>query len=325
MASNFLFTRATLRQFCSHGHTKIQPSVFANNFPQAQRYLHSSSKNYEAVKLAFTSYENTDPAISNKVSSDETPIIIQHGLLGSRKNWASLGKFIHSRTGRKVIVADARNHGDSPHSPELNYQVLSEDVISLLRNHNIPKATLIGHSMGGRTMMAVALTEPSLVDRLVVVDISPTSVSPGAGTMQSFLTAMEQIKLGIPMKRTTARKVVDEQLQAVVKDALLRQFLLTNLVEDNGYFRWRVNLKAIISNLHNIIGEFPFKDAGECRSPTLFIGGGNSDYIRPRDHKAIQNIFPSAEFQYIPNAGHWVHSEKPAEFLEILLKFLNKT
>jgi len=117
----------------------------------------------------------------------------------------------------KVIVADARNHGDSPHSTNLSYQVLSEDIISLLKTLEIPKATLIGHSMGGRTMMAVALTEPSLVDKLVVVDISPISVSPGAETMKNFLTIMEQINLENPMKRTAARKVVDEQLQAVVK------------------------------------------------------------------------------------------------------------
>jgi len=217
MASKYILTRATSCQFCRNHLTKLQPSVLVYNVLPSQRHVHSTNKNYEAVKLAFTSYENKSPTPPNNVSHDETPIVIQHGLLGSRKNWASLGKFIHSRTGRKVIVADARNHGDSPHSTNLSYQVLSEDIISLLKTLEIPKATLIGHSMGGRTMMAVALTEPSLVDKLVVVDISPISVSPGAETMKNFLTIMEQINLENPMKRTAARKVVDEQLQAVVK------------------------------------------------------------------------------------------------------------
>jgi len=250
--------------------------VALRNPRSGPRYLHSTITSRKAVNLAFTSYESA----STTLSSEGIPIVVQHGLLGSRKNWASLGKAIHAKTGRKVIVADARNHGDSPHSPELNYHALAGDVILLLKTLNIPKATLIGHSMGGRAMMAVALSEPSLVDKLVVVDISPLSVSPGAETMQNFLVAMERVELGSPMNRSTARKVVDRELQAVVKDSMLRQFLLTNLIEDNGIFRWRVNLKAIIDNLHHIIGEFPFKDCGVCSQPTLFIGGGDSDYIR---------------------------------------------
>lgn len=138
----------------------------------------------------------------------------------------------------QVIVPDARNHGDSPHSNQLNYEVLSNDIIQLMKDLAIPKAILVGHSMGGRAMMTVALTQvnqnnelltdfdfhnllidkqPSLVDRLVVVDISPVNVSPGAHSMAQFLTVMDQINLGDQLKRATARKVVDDQLQVVVK------------------------------------------------------------------------------------------------------------
>ncbi|XP_057377201.1 protein ABHD11-like [Daphnia carinata] len=271
------------------------------------------------VKLAYTSYEGTNSHIVSP--STATPIIIQHGLLGSRKNWASLGKAIHSKTGKKVIVPDARNHGDSPHSSILDYEVLSEDLVKLMEDLQIPKAIMVGHSMGGRAMMKLALNKPSLVDKLVIVDISPVNVSPGAKLMTEFLTLMEDINLGDQLKRATARKIVDEQLQVVVKDSLLRQFLLTNLVEDNGKFRWRVNLKSIIQNLPNIIGHFPSKDE-IFTGPTLFIVGEKSDYVKPADHNAIRTIFPSAEFQYITDAGHWVHAEKPAQFLEIFLKFI---
>ncbi|EFX81811.1 hypothetical protein DAPPUDRAFT_188037 [Daphnia pulex] len=297
---------------------KLEQYILSPNL----RCIHSTGSRWidGPVKLAYTSYEGMN---SQNVSPSLTPIIIQHGLLGSRKNWASLSKAIHSKTGRKVIVPDARNHGDSPHSNKLDYEVLSEDIVKLMEDLQIPKATMVGHSMGGRAMMKLALTKPSLVDRLVVVDISPVNVSPGAQAMTQFLTVMEDIDLGDQLKRATARKIVDEKLQVVVKDSLLRQFLLTNLVEDNGKFRWRVNLKSIIQNLPNIIGHFPLKSES-YHGPTLFIGGAKSDYIKPTDHDLIRKLFPGAQFQYIPDAGHWVHSEKPATFLELVLQFINE-
>jgi len=205
------------------------------------------------------------------------------------------------------------------HTMIMDYYLMAGDVLQLLDDLKIPKATLMGHSMGGRTMMAVSLLEPSLVDSLVVVDISPVDVSPGAASMKSLLDAMDAVQLGENLSRSTARGMVDEQLQRVIKDHMLRQFLLTNLVEHDGRFRWRVNLKSIINNLHNIIGLFPFESV--YRGPTLFVGGQLSDYITPDQHDLISQIYPAAQFRYVAGAGHWVHSEKPAEFLDIVLKF----
>ncbi|XP_071447964.1 sn-1-specific diacylglycerol lipase ABHD11-like isoform X1 [Hetaerina americana] len=289
----------------------------------ASEVAESTGKDVTPVKMAYTSHESTKgPAEANSL-----PIIIMHGLLGSRNNWVSLSKALHNLTLRKIITVDARNHGDSPHNSEMSYHHLAEDVRALMENLNIPKASLIGHSMGGRAMMLAALKYPTLVENLVVVDISPVGNSPSLNVMKSYFEAMKNIKLEHNIPLSAARKAVDEQLRSTIKEQMLRLFLATNLVEDNGSFRWRVNLEAISENFFSNIAIFPISAPPSIsyKGPTLFVCGEKSDYVRAEDHSQIKEYFPNAVFKYIPDAGHWVHADKPHEFLDIVFQFIQET
>ncbi|XP_012287144.1 protein ABHD11 [Orussus abietinus] len=289
----------------------------------ASRELHNVSENPATVKLAYVSYESmADTAEENSTA----PIMIMHGLFGSKNNWNSLAKVIHQKTNRKVIAIDARNHGDSPHSSEVSYAVMAEDVIHLLKDLCIDKAILIGHSMGGSTMMYVALFHPEVVEKLVVVDMSPIGTSPEIASMKKIFESMRSITLDGNLSLTKARKMTDEQLSNSISSLTLRQFLLTNLVEaETGKYKWRVNLPALEQHFEAQIARFPDVGPRSFNGPTLFIGGSNSDYIKVKDHPAIKRLFPEARFHYIAGASHWLHAEKPAEFLNILTSFINQT
>lgn len=272
------------------------------------------------VKMAYTSYESTTS------SKDSEPIVIMHGLLGSKSNWNSLSKAIHNQTKKKVIAVDARNHGESPHTVEHTYNHLAADVKALLMDLSISQANMIGHSMGGRTMMLVALRYPEIVKKLCVVDISPIGSSPSLKHMVKYFEAMKLVKLEPKLPLSTARKSADSQLSSYISDPGLRQFIITNLVEgEGGHYKWRVNLDSITKNFVNNISGFPNVGSSVYNGPTLFIGGGNSDYLRREDEEAIKKFFPKAKFTYIPDAGHWVHADKPQEFLNILMSFIQNS
>lgn len=231
---------------------------------------------------------------------------------------------LHVKTHRKIIAVDARNHGDSPHSDQLSYPHLAEDTRALMAGLNIQIATLIGHSMGGRAVMLAALTYPELVRSLVVVDISPVGTSRSIHLIGTFLQAMKRVELppGVPL--LTAKKIADTQLSKVVHDVGIRQFLLTNLVEaEEGGCKWRVNLDVLQSCFGRYVADFPPLNK-TYEGPTLFVAGAQSDYIRSSEHDAIRKLFPNAEFITIQGAGHWVHSDQPAEFIQIVGSFLSR-
>lgn len=279
------------------------------------------SEGIEPIKMSYSSYESTLPD-GNK---NGPPIIIMHGLLGSRYNWNSMAKAILNRLKRKIIAVDARNHGDSPHTYAFSYHHLCADIIEIMKDLELKNATLMGHSMGGRAMMLVALQYPHLVDRLVIVDISPVGESPGMSHIPKLFDAMYSVQLEANTSMSRARKEAEQQLRQKIIDSGLIQFLLTNLVEaEDGSYKWRVNIDSLSRNFESKIMKFP-NATGIYSRPTLFIGGGKSDYIRKDDHDAIRKCFPSAEFEYIPDAGHWVHAEKPKEFVDVLTKFIEKT
>lgn len=271
------------------------------------------------VKLAYISYESMN---GNKNASKH-PIIIMHGLFGSKNNWNTLSKTIHQQTDRKVITIDARNHGDSPHSTEMSYSHMAQDIVQLMNDLGFSKATLIGHSMGGSAVMYVALHYPQLVEKLVVVDMSPVRTSPHLMEMDKIFKAMRTIDLNEISTLTKARNAAREQLASVVKSLALRQFLTMNLVEaDIGKFKWRVNLPVLEQNFARNIAVFPTVGAKSYNGPTLFIGGSKSDYIQVQDHDKIKQLFPNAEILYINGANHWVHVDKPTEFLKITTNFI---
>ncbi|XP_044764071.1 protein ABHD11 [Coccinella septempunctata] len=277
----------------------------------------------EPVKLAYATYENTLPV----QDIHQNPLVVMHGLFGSKSNWNSLCKVFQQKTkpSRKIIALDARNHGDSPHDPHHSYELLALDLKNFFDSVGIEKASVLGHSMGGRTAMLFALKYPELVEKLIVVDISPISTSPDISSMPIYMRALNSLKIpsNIPLSR--ARLAADLQLvEGGITDKNLRAFLLTNLIQtQNGSFNWRVNIPALLMNLDNI-KRFPYEKGKVFDGPTLFIGGSSSDYIKKEDIPGIKNIFPNSAVQYIEGAGHWLHSEKPTEFLQLSVEFLNR-
>uniref|UniRef100_A0A3P9NVH4 sn-1-specific diacylglycerol lipase ABHD11 n=1 Tax=Poecilia reticulata TaxID=8081 RepID=A0A3P9NVH4_POERE len=273
---------------------------------------------------------------------ESTPLVFLHGLFGSKSNFHSIAKSLVQRTGRKVLTVDARNHGNSPHTPELTYEAMAADLKHLLNQLHIEKCVLIGHSMGGKTAMTTALTQPSLVERLVVVDISPAQTTTRTN-FRYYIQAMQEMKISTDIPRSTARRMAEDQLRRLVKaneqrseleaeregesgrlnesqEHSVRQFLLTNLVEENGHYSWRVNLEAIAAHLEEIMS-FPRLDS-VYDGPTLFLGGASSAYISSDDYPEIQRLFPSADIQYIPDASHWIHADKPLDFISSIISFL---
>ncbi|XP_050078209.1 protein ABHD11 [Anopheles maculipalpis] len=277
------------------------------------------------VPLSFTRYEN------NVSDSNAPPVLVLHGLFGSKSNWNSLAKAFHKNTKpvRKIYAIDARNHGDSPHTDEHSYDHMVEDLVQLYKTLGIQQSSIIGHSMGGRAMMLLALKYPELVEKAIIVDISPST---GLGTSNTniplFLQSMKMIQISSEATIHQARKIADEQLSRIVAEKPLRDFLITNLVkgekESGGKFRWRINLQSLERNFNSGVATFPQLTGVKFLGPTLFIAGGRSDYVKPADVPLIKQLFPNSEITYVKDAGHWVHSEKSTEFAKLVLNFLNE-
>ncbi|XP_026687823.1 protein ABHD11-like [Diaphorina citri] len=227
------------------------------------------------------SFKVADTAIL-PVDPDTKPIIIMHGLLGSKNNWNSLAKQFTGKRKKKVFVVDARNHGDSPHTDVFSYAHLAEDVKYFLETESIAQADVLGHSMGGRAMMYLALANPHLVSSLIVVDISPVGVSPTLRHMSGLFDAMKSVNLdelsGQPLH--AVRKIVDKALATAVDDMGVRQFILTNLKLKGKQIIWQCNLDSLQTQFFNHMINFPQPGEKTYGGPTLFIGGGRSDFIR---------------------------------------------
>ncbi|NWI68883.1 ABHDB protein, partial [Todus mexicanus] len=263
-----------------------------------------------ALPLAHTELEGR---------GDRPPLVLLHGLFGNHGNFQTVAKALVRRGSGKVLTVDARNHGSSPHSPLMTYEAMSLDVQHLLSRLGIAKCILVGHSMGGKTAMTLALQRPDLVERLVSVDISPTSTAP-VSEFSAYISAMKTVKIPDGLPRSAARQLADEQLRPVVKLPQLRQFLLTNLVEMEGRYVWRVNLEAISHHLTDIMN-FPVFHKPYL-GPTLFLGGSESPYMSSNDYPEIRRLFPKADVQHIKGAGHIVHQDKFEEFIAAVHNFL---
>jgi esterase len=239
------------------------------------------------------------------------PLIILHGLLGSSDNWHSLGKlFAETFT---VYIVDQRNHGQSPHSDEFDYSVLTEDLEIFIKENKIQKPHIIGHSMGGKTAMNFAVKNPTGVDKLIVVDIVP----------KKYVVRHDRLIEGmkaIPLEEITSRAEAEVALAGYEPDPAVRQFLLKNLSRNNeSKFVWKVNLPAIDQHLQETGEAMIYK--GTFDGPTLFINGKKSDYYEERDDVLIKRIFPQAQIALL-DTGHWVQAEKPQEFAQLVLQFL---
>lgn len=241
------------------------------------------------------------------------PLFVLHGVYGSSDNWQTHGKSFSEHFTTYLI--DQRNHGNSPHSDEMNYEVMTEDLVELMEDEGYDSIYLLGHSMGGKVAMHFASMYPDKVDKLIVVDIAPKYYPPHH----------EEIFKGfhsIDLKSLQSRKEADEQMSSVIKNFGVRQFILKNLGRDSdNNFEWKLNLSAIEKNIEQVGSGIA--DNAVFDKPTLFIGGTKSDYITEKDHSLISSHFPSAQIEMVEGAGHWVHAEKPKELGEIVLKFLS--
>jgi esterase len=243
------------------------------------------------------------------------PLAILHGLFGSARNWSAIAQRLAAH--HRVIALDLRNHGASSWAETMDYAEMAEDVRATLHASGHRRFALLGHSMGGKAAMIAALGHGEDVERLVVVDIAPVAYQP---RHLAYVRAMRALDLGTIKRRAEA----DARLATAIPDAAERAFLLQNLVFDNGEARWRLNLAAIEQEMPRLIG-FPEVPAGDAYpGAALFVAGGQSDYLRPAHEAAIGRLFPNARIARLENAGHWLHAEQPAAFLDIVERFLAK-
>lgn len=238
------------------------------------------------------------------------PLVYLHGLLGSGRNWQSVAQALAGDGWRGVLV-DARNHGASPWADDASYPAMAADVAALLDRLGIGTATLLGHSMGGKTALTLALTAPARVERLILVDIAPTSYP---GDFTPFIDAMAAVDLA----RVTKRGDADAALTAAVADPAVRGFLLQNLVQQDGGWRWRVNLEVLGHAMPALTG-FPGELEGRTYAgPSALIRGSRSPYVPPEHEPALRAYLPTIAIHTVEDSGHWPHAERPIPFLAAL-------
>lgn len=238
------------------------------------------------------------------------PLLIAHGLFGSARNWGVIARRLADR--REVLAVDMRNHGDSPRFPTQSYADMAADLAEVIAAHG-GRADVLGHSMGGKAAMLLALTEGAMVNRLVIADIAPVAYS---HDQTQHITAMRALDLS----GLTSRAEADHRLAASVTDPALRAFFLQSLDLRTSPPGWRINLDVLEAEMPRIIG-WP-QVSGRFDGPTLFLSGALSHYVRPEYRETIRALFPAARFAKIPGAGHWLHAEKPREFEETVRVFL---
>jgi pimeloyl-ACP methyl ester carboxylesterase len=242
------------------------------------------------------------------------PVVILHGLLGAARNWTSIAKELAGT--HRVFALDLRNHGRSPWAATMSFDDMAGDVAAFIEARGLGPVALIGHSLGGKVAMRLALTRPELALRLVVVDVAPVAYANAFGP---FVEAMRRVDLAAVQRRADA----DLQLQGGVPDTVLRNFLLQNLVKTDAGFVWRVNLEALAANMDELAGFILSASDGAYSGPTLFIAGGRSRYVQPEHRPLIARLFPNAQHVVIADAGHWPHVERPTEFLTHVRGFLH--
>ncbi len=240
-------------------------------------------------------------------------MLLLHGLFG---DGANLGKLATALSCDYCVHSlDLRNHGKSPHHVEMTYLQMMHDVVHYMDQHGIDKSIVIGHSMGGKVAMTLALNYPERVRALIIADIAPVKYTPHH---ERILEGLRALNIG----RIKDRKTADTQLSVYIPDVSVRQFILKSLVKDGSALKWRMNVPAIINNYDAILDAPSGK--GPYTGPTLFIAGGNSDYIKPKYRKAVLDLFPEAKTKIIEGAAHWLHAEKPETFHRVCNRFLRE-
>ncbi|CAJ0962619.1 unnamed protein product, partial [Mesorhabditis belari] len=292
--------------------------LFTSRVSNFQRpFLFRKFSTADGVELAFAKYGD------HEKNRKHNPLLICHGLFGQKTNWNSVAKAVQKRLDNVVYAVDLRNHGDSPHCSSMSYTEQATDLYLLIQKicaeGSFKKADLLGHSMGGKVAMRFAIDPhgSSLIDKLIIEDISPKGYSVSSHTFRYYVEAMRKADLSL------SRQEISKGLEHDIPELAIRQFLLTNLrPRQDGTFEWKMNLTSIGRHFEDILGcSLP---VGTFRGPTLFIYGDKSGYVPDEDRPLIRNLFPQVEFSSVKNAGHWVHSEQPQTFIDEICRFIEK-
>lgn len=247
-------------------------------------------------------------------SGEGRPIVILHGLFGSSDNWMSVTKELALHY--KAFVLDARNHGQSPHDPIHNYESMAADLKEFIETHKLVNPILIGHSMGGKTIMRFAAEYPGIAEKLVVVDISPRFYG---RHHQDILAGFKAINLEALQTRNEADAIMSQY----IGDLGVRMFLLKSLYRNSdGKFEWRINLPVLDAQIDNIGEALP--EIAKIATPTLFIRGSKSGYIEDKDAALIAQHFSNYKIETVEGASHFVHAEKPKEVIALIETFIEK-
>ncbi|BCG63357.1 MAG: esterase [Methyloprofundus sp.] len=254
----------------------------------------------DAISLNFEEYgEPSLPAL-----------IILHGFFASSRNWRQVAKQL--ATQHHVYVLDMRNHGASPHAEIMDYPAMAADIASFLQAEQLAKANILGHSMGGKVAMWLALSAPECIDKLIVADISPVSYR------HSFDNLIQALK-DLPLEQLSTRKQADDLLSNAIPEASFRQFLLQNLVLKEGAYCWRIDLDVFASTADNIIAFPETEGLAVYSGNALFLAGETSSYVQ---EDSVYKLFPQADIKVIAGAGHWLQAEQPELFCVAVDEFL---
>jgi len=251
--------------------------------------------------------------IYSKIEGTGKPLLILHGFLGMSDNWKTMGTQF-AANGFQVHLLDLRNHGKSFHSEEFSYEIMAQDVFNYCQANNLKKVNILGHSMGGKTAMLFAIKYPEMVEKLIIADIGPKFYPQHHQTILEGLNAVD-------FSLKPSRSEVEEIISKYITDIGTRQFLLKSLYwQEPGQLAFRFNLDVFNKKIEEI-GQ-PLPENAIFSKPTLFIRGGNSNYILDEDFENIKHHFPNSSIETIPSVGHWLHAENPQLFYELTSSFL---
>ena len=240
------------------------------------------------------------------------PLVILHGLFGSLDNWQTIAKQLAEFY--TVFIIDLRNHGRSPHVNEHSYELMAEDVFNFMSDNWIYGANVIGHSMGGKVAIRLALDYPEQVNKLIIADMGIKQSERGHENIFEAMFDLDLLNLD-------SRTIIDNQLKTRITELGVRQFLLKNLSRrKEGGYKWKMNLLALHEHYDEILKEIESDSTFD--NLTLFLRGGNSNYVLNEDFEDIQTLFPNSKLETIEGAGHWLHAEKPKEFVQYVRAFL---
>lgn len=244
--------------------------------------------------------------------TQKSPLIILHGFFASARNWRVIAEKLANNY--HVYVVDQRNHGASFHDIEMNYEIMADDVLHFIWQHNLNKVSILGHSMGGKVAMWFALNHGDYIDKLIIADIAPVSYT------HSFDKTMNVLK-ALPLAELKNRKQAEEFLAHDIPELSYRQFLLQNLILEYGEYRWRIDLDIFAKNAHYIVAFPETYSVTPFLNKVLFIAGAESQYVKQGQ---FESLFPNGQLEIIANAGHWLHVQQPEAFILAVTNFLEQ-